>query len=293
MMTAMAGTPTQAGRIHAIRLSDEAPGLPFHAAYVPVSDARSELHTHQDFAEILYVVSGRGRHRLDGREAELREGDLVFVRQSDRHAFAAQREPALAFINIAFPAGMWHSFLTLSGLDPLLDRLRGPEPPTIHLARPDRERARSAFDRALRRFGDRPTAFDLVRFWTETLPLLGYDGTTEATAPPWLGRMCTAMQREENLRAGLPRMLALAAVSHGYLARCMQEHFGMTPTEFLTDRRIRHAATLLRATPVPIADIAQRCGFSSQSYFSRRFRHVEGMSPREFRERARRVTVPR
>lgn len=281
-------------RLHAIRLSDEAPGLPFHAAYVPVHDARAELHTHQDFAEIFYVVSGSGRHRVGQAEFELGAGDLVLVRQTDQHAFAASRDPALAFINVAFPAGMWHSFLTLSGLDPILAQIHGPIPPAVNLDRPDRRRATETFERALARFGDDPTAFDLVRFWTETLPLFGYDAhPAETPYPPWLSRMCAAMELEDNLREGLPRMLDLAAVSHGYLARSMRAQFGMTPTEFLTDRRVRHAATLLRSTPIPIAEIAHRCGFSTQSYFSRRFRLVEGMSPREFRERSRRVTVPR
>lgn len=278
----------------AIRLSDEAPGLPYHAAYVPVSDARGDLHTHQDFAEIFYVVSGRGRHRVDDAELELVTGDLVLVRQTDRHAFAATRDPSLAFINIAFPAGMWHSFLTLSGLDPILERIQEAMPPTVNLERAERRRAMTTFHRALSRFGDDPTAFDLVRFWTETLPLFGYDGrVAEAAYSPWLSRMCAAMELEENLREGLPRMLDLASVSHGYLARCMRSQFGMTPTEFLTDRRVRHAATLLRSTPTPIAEIAHRCGFSTQSYFSRRFRYVEGISPREFRDQSRRVTVPR
>lgn len=189
---------------------------------------------------------------------------------------------------------MWHSFLTLSGLDPILERTQGPLPPSVNVNRADRGRAMATFERALARFGDDPTAFDLVRFWTETLPLFGYDShPADAPSSPWLSRMCAAMELEENLREGLPRMLDLAAVSHGYLARCMRAQFGMTPTEFLTDRRVRHAATLLRSTPIPIAEIAHRCGFSTQSYFSRRFRLVEGMSPRDFRERSRRVTVPR
>lgn len=272
--------------LRSIRLNDEAHGLPYHAAYVPVSDDRAPLHRHQDYCEILYVVSGSGWHRLNVGEQPLREGDVVLVRQTDTHTFAASRSTPMAFINIAFPTGAWRSFLALSGVDDV--------PVSVQLSGAERDEARGVFTRALEAFGRGPSSFDLVQFWTGVIPLLGYPSDTpDPSQPPWLRQMCVAMETEEHLREGLPRMLSLAAVSHGYLARCMRDSYGITPVAFLTELRMRHAAALLRSTPASIADIAQRCGFSTQSYFSRLFRRTYGLTPRDFRERARHALVPR
>lgn len=244
------------------------------------------MHGHQDYCEFLYVVSGSGWHRLNSEEQPLRDGDLVLVRQADTHTFAATKSHPMAFVNIAFPTGAWRSFLALSGVDDV--------PLHLQLADDQHDEARHVFTQALQAFGRGPTSYDLVRFWTAIIPLLGYPtGTPERGQPEWLRQMCAAMEAEEHLREGLPRMLALASVSHGYLARCMRDTYGLTPVEFLTELRMRHAAALLRSTPASIAEVAQRCGFSTQSYFSRLFRRTYGVTPRDFRERARHGLVPR
>jgi transcriptional regulator GlxA family with amidase domain len=66
----------------------------------------------------------------------------------------------------------------------------------------------------------------------------------------------------------------------------------MTPTNLIADLRLEHAAALLAATSDPIAEIASRCGFASQSYFTRCFTAAHSLSPRAFRHHAQRAFVP-
>jgi AraC family transcriptional regulator, dual regulator of chb operon len=106
-------------------------------------------------------------------------------------------------------------------------------------------------------------------------------------------RACAAMYDEENLRAGLPRLLELASVSHGHLARSMSAHYGCRPVEFVNNARLSHAAVLLATTADSVGRIAERCGFSSQSYFDRLFHARYGRAPRAYRERARHAVAPR
>jgi AraC family cel operon transcriptional repressor len=49
---------------------------------------------------------------------------------------------------------------------------------------------------------------------------------------------------------------------------------------------------LLAATNTPIATIASRCGFTSQSYFTRRFSTAHDVTPRDFRHHSQRAFVP-
>jgi AraC-like DNA-binding protein len=41
---------------------------------------------------------------------------------------------------------------------------------------------------------------------------------------------------------------------------------------------------LLRATEKSIAEIADECGFCDQSYFTRVFQDLKGMTPKHFRD---------
>jgi len=281
--------------IDTVSLGPVALGRPFHAALVRIGprDARSLPHAHADLCEFCYVVRGRGAQRIGLDWQQLQCGDLVLIRRTDVHTFAAAPRSELHFINVAFAATAWRDFLTLADIDASRRWDRQPVPPLRRLSGDDAAEADAVFHRALARFDDRPTTVDLIRFWADAVALLDRpEPDVDANRPEWLTRACTEMRLEDNLREGLPRLLELAAVSHGHLARSMRQHFNATPVEFITDLRLRHAAALLTSSADPIGQIALRCGFTSQSYFCRRFQAGQGMSPRQFRDRTRRLVVP-
>ncbi|GGF71845.1 hypothetical protein GCM10010912_16240 [Paenibacillus albidus] len=71
---------------------------------------------------------------------------------------------------------------------------------------------------------------------------------------------------------------------YNYLARCMKRVYGLTPMEYLTDYRLEQAKLLLLKTEIPISAVAERTGFESTAYFSRRFARRIGTSPLRFRK---------
>ena len=58
---------------------------------------------------------------------------------------------------------------------------------------------------------------------------------------------------------------------------------GLSPKRYHTKLRLDRAAELLRASKLPVAEIAERLGFNSPSVFSRQFTAATGRSPREYR----------
>lgn len=75
------------------------------------------------------------------------------------------------------------------------------------------------------------------------------------------------------------------AISRRYLHILFQDS-GETPAEHLRRRRLERARRLLStdANGLPVTQVAQYCGFTSPSSFSRAFRAEFGVSPREYRE---------
>jgi len=62
---------------------------------------------------------------------------------------------------------------------------------------------------------------------------------------------------------------------------------GVTPQEYLINKRIDLAMELLEMEAVnnsDIQEIAQRCGYEDRNYFSRAFKQRTGLSPRNWRE---------
>jgi AraC-like DNA-binding protein/quercetin dioxygenase-like cupin family protein len=280
-------------RNNVLRFESHALGRPYHAARVRIA-ARArdtELHTHADFHEFVGVVSGSGEHLLTTGTQQLRAGDVILVRPSDRHAVRGSAPDGLEFVNVAFPSSAWQGFLDLTRTNPTSSWASARGPVTFHAAE-----TIAVFEHALQRFQDDPGPYDLMRFWIDLLPLVSPEElavrASASKAPEWLAKACTSMRAEDNLRGGVPRLLELAGVSAAHLSRSMRTAYGVTPTDFVTDLRLEHASSLLAATNESVAAIAIRCGFASQSYFTRRFTAAHQLSPREFRRRSQRAFVP-
>jgi AraC-like DNA-binding protein len=87
----------------------------------------------------------------------------------------------------------------------------------------------------------------------------------------------------------LPQHLRL---SSRQCQRLFRVALGRSPSECLTELRMRRAATLLNTTRMSISEIALEVGYLSLSHFSRVFQHHFGKTPRAFRQQHRAATQP-
>ncbi len=73
-------------------------------------------------------------------------------------------------------------------------------------------------------------------------------------------------------------------VSPRQCQRLFRVAMGCSPSEYLTELRLRRAATLLVSTNLSVSEIALEVGYLSLSHFSRVFRERFGKTPRAFRQ---------
>lgn len=69
-----------------------------------------------------------------------------------------------------------------------------------------------------------------------------------------------------------------------YLTKIFKETYGSTISGYLITMRITKAKQLLRFTDMTVDEIGDAVGMGDANYFSRMFRKVEGISPREYRK---------
>jgi AraC-like DNA-binding protein len=271
------------------RLWETATAAPFFATELVVYTTGM---LRRSYLEIMLITEGTGRLQIleESDEATsriVRPGTMLLFQPSDSARFVVRGEGGLVTRYVSFSGLDWASFAAMVGFDSVratASRLRtiatDPTDPTVL----------APFELAIERFRSGPTRLDLVRFLTDTVPLL-FPGSravdaSQRGAPDWLVTSLEAMRSEENLRVGVPRLLELAHVSSSYLSVNVRRYFDTTPTNFVLGLRLRHAGILLATTPQPITDISVRCGFGSVSYFSNAFKNRYHSSPRDYRVRS-------
>lgn len=76
-------------------------------------------------------------------------------------------------------------------------------------------------------------------------------------------------------------------VSSSYLSSLFKKETGKTVSEYIREKRIQYAASLLSTTHLQVQTVAQHCGIMDVQYFSKLFKKQMGFTPKEYREVAR------
>lgn len=77
----------------------------------------------------------------------------------------------------------------------------------------------------------------------------------------------------------------ICGLSYHQLQRQLKQSTGDRPQQYVIKQRIALAKKLLRESDLPLVDIADATGFSSQSHFTNTFRQLGGYTPGNYRER--------
>ena len=84
----------------------------------------------------------------------------------------------------------------------------------------------------------------------------------------------------------LALILSKSGYSEDYIRSCFKKITGKTPSEFLTDIRIKNACFLIDIykNKISLSEISERCGYLDYVYFSKKFKTIMGVSPKTYRD---------
>jgi AraC-like DNA-binding protein len=78
-------------------------------------------------------------------------------------------------------------------------------------------------------------------------------------------------------------MAQIAGVSPNHFVSLFTNATGLTPHQYVLRARIYSAKLHLRNRALSIAEVSRLTGFRTQGHFTKVFRKVVGLTPREFR----------
>lgn len=106
-------------------------------------------------------------------------------------------------------------------------------------------------------------------------------------------RSINYMERNYSQKITLAKVAEYAGYSSTYFSRLFHEEVGCTFQTFLNNLRIEKSKSLLLSTTMSGAEISGLVGFEDQSYFTKTFKRVTGITPDQYRKRKRRIDETR
>ena len=102
-------------------------------------------------------------------------------------------------------------------------------------------------------------------------------------APKARRRVCDYVDAHLDGNMSIILLSSIAGLSPFHFARAFKKSVGVTPHDYVIQRRVERARELLVGSDMPLSEIALAAGFADQSHCARRFREYIGMCPRDYR----------
>ena len=91
--------------------------------------------------------------------------------------------------------------------------------------------------------------------------------------------------REQNFQNDITveDIAEVCGLNRSYFGKIFKEAVGKSPQDFLLNYRMVKAAELLKLTKLSVGDISNAVGYDNQLHFSRAFKNIYGVSPKNWR----------
>lgn len=219
------------------------------------------------FDGFVYILGGSCRYTFEDKHSfEAKKGDILYLSRYSRYQMDVLEKYDFIYINLIFD----------------IDDERDSDVFTPK----DAEKCENLFYRAWREQSFASLAAKmsvLYRIYDEIIlsrKVTYLPGSTRAKIDQAVALMSEDVSRDISISLLAER----SDMSEVYFRKLFKSVTGISPAKFMIDKRVSRSKELLREEYLSLSEIADRCGFSTLSYFCRVFKDSTGMTPGEFRE---------
>lgn len=254
-------------------------------------DWHSTSHFHP-FTEIFFITHGNGIMEIDYIDVAVKEGDLIIINPNCPHTEKSSYNYMDQLEYIVFGINN----LTLANKS--LPQLNGETPnPTYYKIlnfNNNKNVILYYLNTLVHEVEEKGSNYELACKSILTLFIIYISRNAESTLliadnPEKLNIECVKIKNyidshySENITLDI--LSNLSYVNKFHLVHLFTKQMGISPINYLINRRIEESKNLLTTTNYTIRDISTIVGFSNSSYFSQMFKKFTGYSPRMYKNK--------
>lgn len=224
-------------------------------------------HKH-NFWEIIYCTNGSGRITFEsGKPLDYTQNEVVVIPPNTLHSNSSQS----GFKNIHMTVAGWTP--NFKGAVVIKDNQQKDLYTTMNMCFRHFSQTKSCSSNIIMSFTDLILGF-----------IMQFDGTLQTSHH--IETIANAIiENYADPNFNIDSVYGEFDLSKDYIRRQFIKEKGISPLQFLNNTRINCAQKLLLSRNInnlKIYEIAERCGFNDQLYFSRVFKKIVGVSPKEY-----------
>ncbi|EEB83190.1 helix-turn-helix domain-containing protein [Roseobacter sp. GAI101] len=238
-------------------------------------------HRHAQLAQVFFIEAGSAKATADGQSFDLRDGMMLFVPAQVVHSFAFA--PQTQGIVQSFPLSILTSIGPVSG-----DIARALSRPFVGRPAQALIAQMALLDDALAQNGPfrAQIAVGLAHAVLSMTASLNDSPAGNGPAPDGrLARLDRLIAQHQGQNWTARDYAAEMTLSTGHLSRLCRAAKGVSASAYIEATTVQEACRLLAFTQLSVAEIGYRLGFGDPSYFSRRFKSVQGQTPSVYRQK--------
>lgn len=247
--------------------SFETSGTVINISHYSVEEGGQEMHYHEN-PHLCFLFHGKDIERRKNLLYERQTGDIYFYFSGEKHASVSRRSVSKN-TNIEFGK----SFLEKYGF------------------------SESQIENAVRNNFD--ARFLILKIQQEILindscsrltiemlllNLINYSKNSAVESDPeWVRTLADLLNDKWNESLTLDELSIATGKYPTTISKHFRKYFSCTLGEYLRKLKINKSIPLIKNSPMSLTDIAFHCGFADQSHFTRNFKQLTGLLPKEFR----------
>lgn len=269
--------------------------IDFELLYISKSkygeDWHSTSHFHP-FTEIFFITHGNGIMEIDYIDVAVKEGDLIIINPNCPHTEKSSYNYMGQLEYIVFGINN----LTLANKS--LPQLNGETPNPTYYKIMNFNNNKNVIlyylNTLVHEVEEKESNYELACKSILTLFIIYISRNAQSTLliadnPEKLNIECVKIKNyidshySENITLDI--LSNLSYVNKFHLVHLFTKQMGISPINYLINRRIEESKNLLTTTNYTIRDISTIVGFSNSSYFSQMFKKFTGYSPRMYKNK--------